>query len=326
MPSQLDIRDAICDLYLDNRRYNELCQKLEERFGWVEKNLAGRSQVHNPVFRKEIKGEKDDSGEQKYGPWRVRKLSKSSPEDLGYSEEEPHGRNQPYPTWEDFQNEAVELLLTGKRQRNENKYPDIKDQIEAIVASLVSHRYAQEKEFHDLETDFKNKPGGLNAYQTTKAEDDLVFDAHVAQFFEKVNDESVENSDETHKLAEKAVQESSESDDESLSAAVVRSECAHLEDQDAMVIELQPHIDSNPKLRQNIFAHVRNGRDSEELTEIVQFRLDNEPPLNSESGRYLWSPSEIAKELGWDVRKVYRLTRILRRRLKGLQKFGMANR
>jgi hypothetical protein len=109
------VHDAIELLYRDQERYGKLDHKLEKRHRWAEKKFAGCSQ-----------------------------------ENLGYSEQEPHGRNQPYPTWEDFLGEAVDLLLTGKRQWNKNKYPDIKAKIEAIVASLVSHRYDQEKKFHDL--------------------------------------------------------------------------------------------------------------------------------------------------------------------------------
>ena len=82
----------------------------------------------------------------------------------------------------------------------------------------------------------------------------------------------------------------------------------------------EPYVDSNQGLRQEIFERIGAGKDSDKLCKIVEHKLENEPRFNPDSGKYLWEPSEIAKELGWDVKEVYRLKKILRRRLEGFQK------
>jgi hypothetical protein len=100
---------------------------------------------------------------------------------------------------------------------------------------------------------------------------------------------------------------------------------APLEEADAIAVEQQPYIDSNPKLRQRIFDRIRNVKPpvkQKKLQQLLQFRLDNEPRFNPHNGGYLWSPREIAKRLGWNVTEVYQLTALLRIRLEGLQGYA----
>jgi hypothetical protein len=84
---------------------------------------------------------------------------------------ELHGRTQPQ-SWEDFFGQAVELLLAGKREWNQEEYPEISEQIKAIVDSLVSAVYEQHKIVKALYSDWAHKWRFISSQREEDDEDD----------------------------------------------------------------------------------------------------------------------------------------------------------
>jgi len=270
MSTQLEVRDAITDLYLNTNRYGKLCSELEKQYPQKGKVLLElTSQL---LLEEKFEWNAHDSIETQIKIFvnylvKVRDAIENLCADKQrYNEvcgrlKKRHGWVEGVldQSWEGYLDLAIALLLENQRKWNDCRYPRIEEQIEAIVDSLVSHDYAKKR----------------------------------ANFIE------------IHLEDQDAILEDLEDQE------------AILEDQDAIAIK--PYVDSNPKVRQKMFARLQNGKKSDKLEQMLKFRLENEPRLNSQSGRYLWEPSEIAKGLGWDIQEVNRLTKMLRRRLKDLE-------
>jgi len=108
---------------------------------------------------------------------------------------ELHGRRQPQ-NWEDFLDQAIELLLAGKRQWNKTRYPDITEQIKAVVDGLVSAANEQHKKVKDFYSNWIYKWGHLSSQPRKEDEEDSVqyTPSELEEIFNKnVDDEPTEN-------------------------------------------------------------------------------------------------------------------------------------
>ncbi len=110
---------------------------------------------------------------------------------------ELHGRRQPQ-SWEDFLIQAIELLLAGKRQWNQEEYPDISEQIKAIVKSLVSNTYKQHIIVKELYSDWAHKWRFLSSqreeYDEYDDEEGVQYTSlELEEIAKNIDDERVEN-------------------------------------------------------------------------------------------------------------------------------------
>jgi hypothetical protein len=175
-----ETRDAINNLFDDKDKYDELYRHLKKKYEWVDSMSVGNLWSSSANKGKEL--------QLKIGPsWRdflsqaVEILLEKTHRQWDHSEKdflyplirlkiealldsliysvykaELHGRTQPR-SWEDFLAQAIELLLTGKRQWNRETYPDISEQIKSIVSSLVSTVYRQHMRVQEVYSDWAHK-------------------------------------------------------------------------------------------------------------------------------------------------------------------------
>jgi predicted DNA-binding protein YlxM (UPF0122 family) len=187
----LDTRSAIQKL--SGEKYQKLAHELKNKYSWVGSMNAGKIwNVHSdagnePQITRAWKDfltqaieillakthcQWDDSDiELLYLPVKLKIEALADSLIPNVYKAELHGRTQPQ-SWEDFFCQAVELLLAGKREWNQEEYPEISEQIKAIVDSLVSAVYEQHKIVKALYSDWAHKWRFISSQREEDDEDD----------------------------------------------------------------------------------------------------------------------------------------------------------
>ncbi|MEK8019201.1 MAG: hypothetical protein VSS75_020210 [Candidatus Parabeggiatoa sp.] len=290
-----ETRDEIHDLCNDSAKYIKLKSDLDKKYkdDWVESTITGRAQKHNPFFRKEIKNETDEYGDPKKSDWKTRRLPKSSKR--WDSEEESHGRNQPFLSWEDYLHSAIMLLLDGIRIWNcpkdgllmchcpKDQEPEIAKQIKSVVDSLVSTAYGKEKEIKALDSDFRHKAGGTEFSFPSLVDDEEVL-VHPNLNLEQPNESDENESDESV--------EKFDDSNESQDFTILK-----------VINDVGKELDYS-KLCKKVLDRVGN---DPELLKLVELKFDG-----------YYKAREIAAVSDFSAKDVYRLEKRLNTRLKGL--------
>jgi hypothetical protein len=188
----LETRDAIqaFDKQKEKHKYDELRGDLKKQYQWVDSMNAGKiwdahaddsekpqntitwkdflSQVVEVLLAKTHRFWDESEIELLYPPIKLKTEALVDGLIPNAYKAELYGRKQPQ-SWEDFLGQAIVLLLDGKRQWNQKKYPDISEQIKAVVSSLVSTMYKQHLIVKELYSDWAHKWAFLSSQ---KADDD----------------------------------------------------------------------------------------------------------------------------------------------------------